>query len=72
MKKQLPFYGVTGRVGLRPHEGITPLKIVGIHAFSLANNHCLDFEYEGIFEMLKILEDAGISHTGAEANFEEG
>jgi poly-gamma-glutamate synthesis protein (capsule biosynthesis protein) len=52
-------------------RNIETLKIAGINAVSLANNHTLDFEYEGMFEMLRILDDAGIDHAGAGANLEE-
>jgi poly-gamma-glutamate synthesis protein (capsule biosynthesis protein) len=48
------------------------LKSAGMNAVSLANNHVLDFEYEGMFEMMRLLDRAGISHAGAGANFEEG
>jgi len=52
-------------------KNIETLKIAGINAVSLANNHTLDFEYEGMFETLRILDDAGIYHAGAGANLEE-
>jgi poly-gamma-glutamate synthesis protein (capsule biosynthesis protein) len=52
-------------------KNIETLRTAGINGVSLANNHTLDFEYEGMFEMLRILEDAGIDHTGAGANVDE-
>jgi poly-gamma-glutamate capsule biosynthesis protein CapA/YwtB (metallophosphatase superfamily) len=52
-------------------KNIETLESAGIDAVSLANNHTLDFEYEGMFEMLRILSDAGIYHAGAGADFEE-
>ena len=52
-------------------KNIETLKSAGINAVSLANNHTLDFEYEGMFEMLRILDDAGIDRAGAGANLEE-
>lgn len=42
-----------------------------INAVSLANNHVLDYGYDAMFEMLEILNRAGIVHSGAGANFEE-
>jgi poly-gamma-glutamate capsule biosynthesis protein CapA/YwtB (metallophosphatase superfamily) len=37
----------------------------GIDAVSVANNHVLDFGYEALIEMLQILDQAGIVHSGA-------
>lgn len=47
------------------------LKTAGIDSVSLANNHTLDFEYEAMFEMLKILDNAGIHHAGAGIDIDE-
>jgi len=52
-------------------KNIETLKIAGIDAVSIANNHTLDFEYEAMFEMIEILDEAGIFHAGAGANFGE-
>lgn len=52
-------------------KNIEALQIAQINAVSIANNHTLDFEYEAMFEMIKILDKAGISHAGAGANLEE-
>jgi poly-gamma-glutamate synthesis protein (capsule biosynthesis protein) len=52
-------------------KNVQALKIAQINAVSIANNHTLDFEYEAMFEMIKILDEAGISHAGAGANLEE-
>lgn len=52
-------------------KNIEVLKTAGIHIVSLANNHTLDFEYEAMFEMLKILDNAGIHHAGAGINRDE-
>jgi poly-gamma-glutamate capsule biosynthesis protein CapA/YwtB (metallophosphatase superfamily) len=52
-------------------KNIETLKSAGIDAVTLANNHTLDFEYEGMFEMLRILKDAGIYYAGAGADFEK-
>ncbi len=46
-------------------KNVESLKTAGIDAVSLANNHTLDFEYEGLFHMLHILDTAGIHHAGA-------
>ena len=47
---------------------IDVLKIGNIRAVSLANNHALDFEVEGLVETIRLLEDAGIAHAGAGAD----
>jgi poly-gamma-glutamate synthesis protein (capsule biosynthesis protein) len=52
-------------------KNVEALKIAEINAVSIANNHTLDFEYEAMFEMIKILDEAGIAHAGAGANLEE-
>lgn len=52
-------------------KNIDCLKIAGINAVSLANNHTLDFEYEAAFEMLNALDKAGIAHAGAGKSLEE-
>lgn len=41
------------------------LKAAGIDAVSLANNHVLDFEEEGLLETLEVLDRAGIRRAGA-------
>jgi poly-gamma-glutamate synthesis protein (capsule biosynthesis protein) len=41
------------------------LQAAGIDVCSLANNHILDFEVEGLRETLDVLDRAGIRHTGA-------
>ena len=49
-------------------RNVAALQIAGINAVSLANNHTLDYEYEGMYEMLKTLDGAGIRHAGAGAS----
>lgn len=44
---------------------IDALRLAGIDAVSLANNHVLDFEVEALFEMLRLLDEAGIARAGA-------
>lgn len=52
-------------------KNVSSLKLAKIDAVSLANNHTLDFGYEAMFEMLKILDGAGIGHSGVGRDFEE-
>mgnify|MGYP001571556148 CR=1 FL=1 len=52
-------------------RNVETLKIAGVDAVSLANNHALDYGYDAMLDMLKILDDAGIHHAGAGVNFEE-
>lgn len=49
-------------------ENIPCLTVAGISCCSLANNHVLDWGYEGLEETLSVLDKAGISHTGAGCN----
>jgi poly-gamma-glutamate capsule biosynthesis protein CapA/YwtB (metallophosphatase superfamily) len=44
---------------------VASLTVAHIDAVSLANNHTLDFEEEGLVQMLTILDAAGIHHAGA-------
>jgi poly-gamma-glutamate synthesis protein (capsule biosynthesis protein) len=52
-------------------KNIETLKIANVNAVSIANNHTLDFEYEAMSEMIKILGEASIYYAGAGANLEE-
>jgi poly-gamma-glutamate synthesis protein (capsule biosynthesis protein) len=42
-----------------------------MNAVSLANNHVLDYGYDALIEMLGILNQAGIVHSGAGPNYGE-
>lgn len=46
-------------------KNIEVLKAAHINAVSLANNHILDFEYEGLFHTMSNLDAAGIQYAGA-------
>jgi poly-gamma-glutamate capsule biosynthesis protein CapA/YwtB (metallophosphatase superfamily) len=48
-----------------PNEVADALKAAGYDACSVAGNHTLDFGISGIRETLKILDAAGIRHTGS-------
>jgi poly-gamma-glutamate capsule biosynthesis protein CapA/YwtB (metallophosphatase superfamily) len=52
-------------------KNIATLKAAHIDAVSLANNHSLDFEYEGLFQTISNLDAAGIHHAGAGATITE-
>ncbi len=47
------------------------LKIANIKCVTLANNHILEFEEEGLFDTLKHLDKSGIAHAGAGHNIQE-
>ena len=49
-------------------KNVEVLKAVGLDAVSTANNHALDFEYDAMLEMLRLLDRAGIQHAGAGAD----
>ena len=46
-------------------QNISCLTAAKINCCTLANNHLLDWGYEGLAETLKILDNAGIRHAGA-------
>lgn len=46
-------------------KGTEVLRAAGIDAVSLANNHSLDFEVEGLLDTLDALDRAGIARAGA-------
>lgn len=50
---------------------ITALRVAGIDAVSLANNHVLDYEVAAFLEMLGHLDGAGIARAGAGRNIAE-
>jgi poly-gamma-glutamate capsule biosynthesis protein CapA/YwtB (metallophosphatase superfamily) len=54
-----------------PPTAIETLLTVRIDACSLANNHTLDFEEQGLLDTLEHLDAAGIRHAGAGRNREE-
>ncbi|WP_201362648.1 CapA family protein [Dictyobacter formicarum] len=52
-------------------KNVAVLNAAHINAVSLANNHILDFEYEGLFDTLHYLKHAGIHTVGAGATLGE-
>ena len=52
-------------------SAIETLRVAQIDACSLANNHTLDFEEQGLLDTLDHLDAAGIRHAGAGRNQEE-
>lgn len=52
-------------------ENIRALTTVGIDHVSLANNHSLDWNREGLDETMKTLKNAGIAFSGAGKNKDE-
>src|SRR5947207_4062211 len=52
-------------------QNIGCLSAAGINACALANNHILDWGYDGLSETLEILNAAGIAHSGAGNNADE-
>ncbi len=51
-----------------PPQAVHALKAGGVTLVSLANNHTLDYEAEGLTETLRLLKRMGIAHAGAGAN----
>lgn len=54
-----------------PPEAVDVLRVAGVRAVALANNHVLDFEEQGLFDTLDSLDAAGIAHAGAGRNLAE-
>jgi poly-gamma-glutamate capsule biosynthesis protein CapA/YwtB (metallophosphatase superfamily) len=54
-----------------PPSTVETLRTARIDACSLANNHILDFEEQGLLDTLEHLDAAGIRHAGAGHNREE-
>lgn len=46
-------------------KNVAVLKSARINAVSLANNHTLDFGHCAMLDMLHLLENAGVAHSGA-------
>jgi len=49
-------------------RNVAVLTVAGINAVSIANNHVLDYGRDALLQMLEILDQAGIAHSGAGAN----
>lgn len=47
------------------------LKAAGVTAVTLANNHSMDYGYQGLFDTLSVLREADIAATGAGRNAAE-
>lgn len=54
-----------------PFCSVNELKILGVDAVTLANNHALDYDVPGLEDTLKTLDEAGIPYTGAGRNLAE-
>jgi poly-gamma-glutamate capsule biosynthesis protein CapA/YwtB (metallophosphatase superfamily) len=52
-------------------DAVRVLQAARIDACTLANNHILDYEEQGLRDTLHILNETGIRHAGAGANAEE-
>jgi len=60
------FKGVPGNGGLIGHpDKARDEKAMGIDLVALANNHTSDWGYEGLAEMERLLDAAGVTHAGA-------
>lgn len=54
-----------------PDSLASALKALGVDAVSTANNHCCDRGQDGLVRTLRVLDKAGIAHTGTYADPEE-
>lgn len=51
-----------------PRIAVPVLKSLGVDGVSLANNHIMDYQTEGLRRTLRVLERAGIEYAGAGLN----
>jgi poly-gamma-glutamate capsule biosynthesis protein CapA/YwtB (metallophosphatase superfamily) len=59
-------------INYRMHpENVNILTSAGIDFSSLANNHVLDWGYQGLLETLSVLKKAGIAYAGAGKDLQE-
>jgi poly-gamma-glutamate synthesis protein (capsule biosynthesis protein) len=49
---------------------VNALRLAGVDFVSLANNHAMDFEEEGLIDTVRLLDTVGIGHAGAGAGLE--
>jgi len=54
-----------------PPQAIEVLRAAGVGLVSLANNHTLDFEVQGLLDTIAYLDAAGVAHAGAGRNHTE-
>ncbi len=47
------------------------MKDMGIDILSVANNHSTDFGWEGMIESMRLLDEAGVKHSGGGMNLKE-
>ncbi len=52
-------------------KNVGSLLAAGINLVSLANNHALDFGYEGLADTVNVLDRSGIKHAGAGGSLRE-
>src|SRR5437879_9132670 len=55
---------------MHPHN-IDCLSVAGVNGCELANNHVLDWGYEGLSETLRTLDAVGVKHAGAGKDAED-
>jgi poly-gamma-glutamate synthesis protein (capsule biosynthesis protein) len=67
-EKPWPDKGIHYRMHPQNIDCLTALKI---SACAVANNHIMDWGYEGLAETLKTLNEAGVAHAGAGDDAEE-
>lgn len=48
-----------------PKEALTPIKDAGFDFLSLANNHSMDYGWEGLNDTMDALDDIDIAHAGS-------
>jgi len=56
---------------VRNHSILEDFRRMNLKALALANNHTMDFGFEGLFETIQVLDEHNIAHTGAGHNLAE-
>jgi poly-gamma-glutamate synthesis protein (capsule biosynthesis protein) len=51
-----------------PRQAAHDLRAMGIDLVALANNHAMDFRAEGMIDMCRAFDEAGVRHAGAGPN----
>jgi len=53
------------------HSIVDDFSRMNVKALALANNHTMDFGFEGLFETIEVLDKHNVAHAGAGRNLEE-
>lgn len=63
LKRDKYFFDVSDQYAVG-YDYFTSLELNRFNAFSMANNHCMDYGWEGLEDVIKVFEKKGISSFG--------